>query len=143
MRARRHPPEFCERCLRETTSKTTGNLSSVNGIGYTLLRVRGRKPCRECGSEVARVWFTFGFPIIPLSHYRVLWIDEPWYFGAEGSWLAQAAVAAPAEARSRSLNAVRLGVMKRTRTESSPLARLVLRAHPGRERGRRNWVVAV
>jgi hypothetical protein len=86
---RKHPPEFCDRCQRETTSQTTGNLSSVNGIGYTLMRVRGRKPCCECGSEIARVWFTFGFPIIPLSRYRVLWIDEPWYFGAEGSWLAR------------------------------------------------------
>lgn len=54
-----------------------------------LLRVRGRKPCRDCGSELARVWFAFGFPLFPLATYRVLWIDEPWYFGAKGSWIAR------------------------------------------------------
>ena len=86
---RRHPPEFCDRCLRTTTSESTGNLRIGNGIGLTIMKVRGQKPCRECGSEVARVWFMFGCPLIPLSRYRVLWIDEPWYYGAEGTWIAR------------------------------------------------------
>ena len=86
---RRHPPRFCDRCLWETSSKGPGNLTTINGIGFTLMKVRGRRPCPNCGSEVARVWFAFGFPIIPLSVYRVQWIDEPWFFGEGGSWIAR------------------------------------------------------
>jgi hypothetical protein len=85
---RRYPPEFCSRCRRDTTAQSTGNLSTFNGVGFTLIRVLGGKPCRDCGSVVARVWFTFGFPIIPCSRYLVLWIDEPWIMG-EGSFLAR------------------------------------------------------
>ena len=85
---RKHPPLFCPRCIRASTSETPGNLSTFNGIGHTLLRVRGAKPCPDCGSVVARVWFCFGFPILPGSRYLVLWIDEPWIMG-EGSFVAR------------------------------------------------------
>jgi hypothetical protein len=85
---RRHPPRFCAQCLDDTSAESTGNLSSVNGIGFNLLRVYGEKPCRYCGSEVVRVWFCIGFPIIPCSRYLVLWIDEPWFMG-EGTFLAR------------------------------------------------------
>ena len=85
---RRFPPRFCDRCLEETTSETTGNMRTVNGIGFGIFRVRGERPCRDCGSEVVRVWFCVGFPVIPCARYLVLWIDEPWFL-ADGTWLAR------------------------------------------------------
>jgi hypothetical protein len=60
---------FCKRCLGETTSRSAGDLRTINGFG---LRFYGStEKCRECYSVIRALWVVFAFiPVIPLGTYR-------------------------------------------------------------------------
>ena len=68
------PRTFCKKCLFETTGQSSGNLSTINGIGTAF--VGSSDACPSCRSVVRRVWFTFLLlPVVPLRKYRVMQIS--------------------------------------------------------------------
>lgn len=75
-----NPGGFCRKCLAETTDESTGNVTSFNGIGTTLMgtrwRAKGLDPCGACGSVVQTKWATFGIGFKPLGTYRVIYTKK-------------------------------------------------------------------
>lgn len=62
---------FCERCLDETENESSDSISSLNGIGLRF--ISSSKPCSDCGSVKASVWFCILFiPLIRIERYRVV-----------------------------------------------------------------------
>jgi hypothetical protein len=63
---------FCLTCTRETTSESSGSVSSVNGSGTMLYG--NKHPCPSCRSTVKRLFFTIFFiPVFPAGKYRVIY----------------------------------------------------------------------
>jgi hypothetical protein len=68
------PRSFCKKCLFETVTQSSGNLSRINGIGTAF--GGSSEPCPMCRSVIKRVWFTaLLIPIVPLARYRVIQIS--------------------------------------------------------------------
>jgi hypothetical protein len=62
---------FCATCVAESTAETSGNVSTVNGIGRTFYGKAER--CAACGSVVRTLWWTLAsVPLIPRGSYRYL-----------------------------------------------------------------------
>jgi hypothetical protein len=60
---------FCAHCIGESTDKTPGDVSTLNGIGRQFYG--SGKPCPECASVVRTLWWTLvSLPVIPLGSYR-------------------------------------------------------------------------
>jgi hypothetical protein len=60
---------FCARCVSESTDKTPGDISTLNGIGRKFYG--SAEPCTECASVIRTLWWCFAsIPIVPLSSYR-------------------------------------------------------------------------
>jgi len=70
---------FCPDCVKETTDESSGNLSTVNGIGTVFLGRRHR--CPVCYSAIRRQWFCLLYlPLIPLTAYRVKYNAQNVFF---------------------------------------------------------------
>ncbi len=60
---------FCDHCVAETSDKTPGNVSTINGIGRKFYG--GAEPCPACTSVIRTLWWCFiEIPIVPLGSYR-------------------------------------------------------------------------
>jgi hypothetical protein len=68
-RAATYQEIFCAHCIAESSDKTPGDVSTMNGTGRKFY---GRAAaCAECGSVVRTLWWAFfHFPVIPLGSYR-------------------------------------------------------------------------
>lgn len=74
--------DFCQSCLRDTTSPSPGNTGTTNGTG-TAFRQNG-PACPNCLAIPMRRYYTIFFlPVIPLLKYRVLWVTHDRYSGRE------------------------------------------------------------
>lgn len=66
---------FCEHCVAETTDKTPGDVSTINGIGRKFYG--SAAPCPECASVIRTLWWTVvEVPIVPLASYRYKTSEE-------------------------------------------------------------------
>jgi hypothetical protein len=66
---------FCERCVTETSDKTPGDISTLNGIGRQFYG--SAAPCPECASVIRTLWWTLAsIPLAPLGSYRYKTADE-------------------------------------------------------------------
>jgi hypothetical protein len=66
---------FCEHCVAETTDKTPGDVSTINGIGRKFYG--SAAPCPECASVIRTLWWTLiEVPIVPLASYRYKTSEE-------------------------------------------------------------------
>ena len=60
---------FCARCVGETTDKTPGDVSTINGVGRMFYG--SAEPCPECASVIRTLWWTFtSIPLVALGSYR-------------------------------------------------------------------------
>jgi hypothetical protein len=60
---------FCEHCVAETSDKTPGDVSTINGIGRKFYG--SAAPCPQCASVIRTLWWTLvEVPIVPLASYR-------------------------------------------------------------------------
>ncbi|MCW8129491.1 MAG: serine/threonine protein kinase [Planctomycetota bacterium] len=60
---------FCDRCRTQSSERTPGSISTVNGVGRKFYG--SAEPCPDCASVIRTLWFTFiDFPLIPLGSYR-------------------------------------------------------------------------
>jgi hypothetical protein len=66
---------FCYTCTASTTSKSAGDLLTVNGSGHMLYGWSGR--CNCCQSVIKRLFIClFYVPVWPLARYRVIYSQE-------------------------------------------------------------------
>jgi hypothetical protein len=66
---------FCEHCVAETTDRTPGDVSTINGIGRKFYG--SAAPCPECASVIRTLWWTVvEVPIVPLASYRYKTSEE-------------------------------------------------------------------
>jgi len=66
---------FCEHCVAETTDKTPGDVSTINGIGRKFYG--SAAPCPECASVIRTLWWTvIEVPVVPLASYRYKTSEE-------------------------------------------------------------------
>jgi hypothetical protein len=60
---------FCARCVSETSDKTPGDVSTINGVGRMFYG--SAAACPECASVIRTLWWTFtSIPLLPLGSYR-------------------------------------------------------------------------
>jgi hypothetical protein len=60
---------FCNRCIEESSPKSPGGVTTINGIGRMFYGSSRR--CNTCDSIVRTLWVVVFFvPIIPLGKYR-------------------------------------------------------------------------
>lgn len=68
-------PRFCEKCIEETNSESTGSLSTINFIGSTLHSLGG--VCPTCRSIVVeKRWIFLGIPIRSKGFYRAIYLSH-------------------------------------------------------------------
>jgi hypothetical protein len=80
---RLYPLQFCADCLEETSEEEFAGVGRLNGCGTCLINSPFSPACPNCGSQVARVWFTFLYlPLIPLCKFRV-------FYGKEGVFTSE------------------------------------------------------
>src|ERR1700733_1786299 len=66
---------FCDHCVAESTDKTPGDVSTLNGIGRKFYG--SAAPCPECASVIRTLWWTLvELPVVPLGSYRYKTSEE-------------------------------------------------------------------
>ena len=72
------PDGFCDTCRAATTDESPGSVAAVQLIGTRLLG--HSNICPACQSILQRKWVCFGLPLIPLSKYRIIYLESGPYF---------------------------------------------------------------
>ncbi len=68
------PDGFCAGCRATTTDESPGNVGTVCQVGTRL--IGHDKVCPACGAVLQRKWVCIGLPLIPLSKFRVIYIES-------------------------------------------------------------------
>jgi hypothetical protein len=72
-------PDFCERCISETTDEEPGSTFTFNMIGTGMFGAADR--CRDCHSVIRRKCIQILFPVFTLGRYRVRYVDGTRFMG--------------------------------------------------------------
>jgi hypothetical protein len=68
------PDGFCAGCRAATTDESPGDIGTMSPVGIRLIRYHD--VCPACGAVAQRKWVCLGVPIIPLSKYRIIYIQS-------------------------------------------------------------------